>query len=219
MHDAKGRITLPGFYDRVRPLAAEERAELARLPSGDAEILAQSGAPALFGEDGYSAVERVGARPTLDVNGLYSGFTGEGSKTVLPATAMAKISTRLVPDQDPKEVKDQLEQYLKKKAPPTVTWEVKDLAGTDPAVTRRDSPAVSAMSRAMEAVWGKRPLFERAGGSIAVVAMLQKRLAMESLLMGCSLPDDAMHSPNEKLHLPTWHRCTEAFVRFFCNLA
>ncbi len=219
MHDAKGRITLPGFYDRVRPLGAEERAELARLPSGDAEILAQSGAPALFGEQGYSAVERVGARPTLDVNGMLSGFTGEGSKTVLPATAMAKISTRLVPDQDPKEVKAQLEKYLKKKAPPTVTWELKDLAGTDAAITRRDSPAVSAMSRAMEEVWGKRPLFERAGGSIAVVAMLQKKLAMESLLMGCSLPDDAMHSPNEKLHLPTWHKCTEAFVRFFCNLA
>ncbi len=219
MHDAKGRITLPGFYDRVRPLGAEERAELARLPSGDADILAQSGAPALFGEEGYSAVERVGARPTLDVNGMLSGFTGEGSKTVLPATAMAKISTRLVPDQDPKEVKAQLEEYLKKKAPPTVAWELKDLAGTDAAITRRDSPAVAAMSRAMEAVWGKRPLFERAGGSIAVVAMLQKKLAMESLLMGCSLPDDAMHSPNEKLHLPTWHKCTEAFVRFFCYLA
>jgi len=218
MHDAKGRITLPGFYDRVQPLDPEERAELARLPSGEAELLAQSGAPALFGEKGYSPVERVGARPTLEVNGLLSGFTSEGSKTVLPATAMAKISTRLVPDQDPKEVRLQLEQYLKKKAPPTVSWELLDLAGADPAITRRDSPAVAAMSRAMETVWGKRALFERAGGTIAIVAMLQKRLGMESLLMGCSLPDDAMHSPNEKLHLPTWHRCIEALVHFFCNL-
>ena len=150
---------------------------------------------------------------------MVSGFTGEGSKTVLPATAAAKISTRLVPDQDPKEVRAQLEQYLRTKAPPTVTWELKDLAGADPAITRRDSPAVAAMSAAMETVWGKRPLFERAGGTIAIVAMLQKRLGMESLLMGCSLPDDAMHSPNEKLHLPTWHRSIEALVHFFCNLA
>ena len=218
MHDARGRITLPGFYDRVRALDAEERAELARLPSGQSEVLAQSGAPALFGEEGYSPVERVGARPTLDVNGLLSGFTGEGSKTVLPAAAMAKISTRLVPDQDPREVRAQLQQYLEAKAPPTVTWELVDLAGADPAVTRRDSPAVAAMSAAMQAVWGRRPLFERAGGTIAIVAMLQKRLGMESLLVGSSLPDDAMHSPNEKLHLPTWHRFIETLVHFFCNL-
>lgn len=218
MHDSRGRVTLPGFYDRVRPLEAEERAELARLPSGEREVLAQSGAPALFGEEGYTPVERVGGRPTLEVNGLLSGFTAQGSKTVLPATAMAKISMRLVPDQDPKEVKAQLELYLRNNAPRTVSWELVELAGADPAITRRDSPAALAMGGAMEAVWGRRPLFERAGGTIAIVAMLQKRLGMESLLVGSSLPDDAMHSPNEKLHLPTWHRFIETLVRFFCRL-
>jgi acetylornithine deacetylase/succinyl-diaminopimelate desuccinylase-like protein len=163
-------------------------------------------------------VERTGARPTLDVNGLLSGFTGEGSKTILPAVAMAKISMRLVPDQDPKQVREQLEQYLRDKAPPTVTWEIKDLAGADPAITRRDSPAVTAMKAAMQAAWGRDPVFERSGGTIPVVAALQKRLGMESLLVGSSLPDDAMHSPNEKLHLPTWHRFIETLVHFFCNL-
>ncbi len=218
MHDARGRVTLPGFYDRVRALDPEERAELARLPSGESDLLAQSGAPALFGEEGYTPVERIGARPTLDVNGLLAGFTGQGSKTVLPAAAMAKISMRLVPDQDPKEVRAQLESYLRKAAPPTVTWQIEDLAGAEPAITARDSPAVAAMSEAMEAVWGRRPLFERSGGTIPVVATLQKRLGMESLLVGSSLPDDAMHGPNEKLHLPTWHRFIEALVRFFCRL-
>jgi acetylornithine deacetylase/succinyl-diaminopimelate desuccinylase-like protein len=218
MHDRAGRVTLPGFYSRVRPLEADERAELGRLPGGDAEVLEQTGVPALYGEKGYTVVERTGARPTLDVNGLLSGFTGEGSKTILPAAAMAKISMRLVPDQDPKEVKEQLEQYLRDKAPPTVAWELKDLAGADPAITRRDSPAVTAMKAAMQAAWGREPVFERSGGTIPVVAALQKRLGMESLLVGSSLPDDAMHSPNEKLHLPTWHRFIETLVHFFCNL-
>ena len=149
---------------------------------------------------------------------MLSGFTGEGSKTILPATAMAKISMRLVPDQDPKEVRAQLERYLGAKAPPTVTWQLSDLAGSDPAITGRDSPAVTAMSAAMQAAWGRGPLFERSGGTIPIVAALQKRLGMESLLVGPSLPDDAMHSPNEKLHLPTWHRFIETLVHFFCNL-
>src|SRR6266498_3976353 len=127
MHDEKGRITLPGFYDRVRPLSEQERADFARLPNDDASYLAESGAPALWGEDGYTSAERTGARPTLEVNGLLSGWTGPGSKTVLPAKAMAKISCRLVPDQTDGEVEKQMIRFMKENAPKTIKWEVKDL--------------------------------------------------------------------------------------------
>ncbi len=140
MHDAQGRITLPGFYDKVRPLEAEERAELARLPMGEDFFLRTTGAPALYGEAGYTPVEHVGARPTLEVNGLLSGFTGEGAKTVLPAWAMAKISTRLVPDQTPEEVHQQLLQYLQANAPSTVRWTLAEMHGGVPSISDRNSP-------------------------------------------------------------------------------
>ena len=220
MHDGSGRVTLPGFYDAVRPLDPEERRELARLPMDADFYLKASGAPALWdGERGYTPNERVGARPTLEVNGLSSGFTGEGSKTVLPAEAMAKVSTRLVPDQTPEQVTTQLEAFLKERAPPTVHWELKRLAGAPPSISARESPGVRALSRALEQVWGKRPVFRREGGSIPVVAYLQEQLGVESLLTGFSLPDDNAHSPNEKLHLPTWERGISALALFLSHLA
>jgi acetylornithine deacetylase/succinyl-diaminopimelate desuccinylase-like protein len=218
MHDAKGRVTLPGFYDRVRPLMAEERADFARLPTDEAYYLKITGAPALFGEEGYTAAERVGGRPTLEVNGLYSGFIGEGSKTVLPAYAMAKISCRLVPDQDPQEVHKQLLAYLQEHAPATVKWEVKDLAGAPASIIDRNRAEVVALSKAMESVWGVRPIFKREGGSVPIVGYLQEILGLPTILTGFGLPDDNLHAPNEKLHLPTWQRGTEALVHFFYNL-
>ncbi len=219
MHDAQGRITLPGFYDKVRPLSDEERQELARLPINDQHYLEQTGAPALCGEAGYTGNERVGARPTLDVNGMLSGFTGEGSKTVIPAWAMAKISTRLVPDQDPQEVHKQLLRYLEEHAPRDVRWELKSMAGGPASISDRNNAAVQAMSKAMETVWGVRSYFKREGGSIPVVGDMQQLLGVESVVCGFGLPDDNIHAPNEKQHLPTWYRGIESFIHFFLNFS
>lgn len=216
MHDAQGRVTLPGFYDRVLPLDADERTELARLPMDEQWFQSQTGVPKLFGEAGYTAMERVGARPTLEVNGLLSGFTGEGSKTVLPAYAMAKISMRLVPNQKPDEVHQQLLNYLKENAPETIRWEVTQMAGGTASITDRNIPGVKAISQALEETFGARPVFRREGGSVPVTAQIYDILGAESVLTGFGLPDDNLHAPNEKLHLPTYYRGIEALVRFFC---
>lgn len=218
MHDAQGRITLPGYYDSVVPISAEERAEFARLPMDEAYYLEQTGAPELFGEAGYAPVERVGGRPTLEVNGLLSGFTGEGSKTVLPAMAMAKISMRLVPNQRPEEIHQQMLQYLKAHAPNTVRYDIKILNSGLPSVTNRNMPAVSALSRAMESVFGSRPVYRREGGSIPVTAQISEILGIDSVLTGFGLPDDNLHAPNEKIHLPTFYHGIDTLIHFFCNL-
>jgi len=218
MHDAKGRVTLPGFYDRVLKLTKEEREELARLPIDDNNFLQITGAPALYGEAGFTANERTGARPSLDVNGMLSGFTGEGSKTVIPSLAMAKISMRLVPDQDPKEVHQQFIRYLQKQAPKDIRWELIAMAGASASISDRNNVWVQAMGKALETVWGTRPYFRREGGSIPVVRDMQELLGVESVISGFGLPDDNVHAPNEKMHLPTWYRGIEAFIHFFLNL-
>jgi acetylornithine deacetylase/succinyl-diaminopimelate desuccinylase-like protein len=218
MHDSKGRVTLPGFYNSVRKLSREEREELARIPMDDAHYLEQTGAPALYGEAGFTGNERTGARPTLDVNGMLSGFTGAGSKTVIPAWAMAKISMRLVPDQDPKEVHEQLIAYLKENAPADIRWELTAMSGGPASISDRNNAAVQAMAAALETVWGSRPLFKREGGSIPVVLEMQELLGIESVVTGFGLPDDNVHAPNEKQHLPTWYKGIEAYTHFFLNL-
>ncbi len=219
MHDARGRVTLPGFYDKVRPLDEEERAELARLPQDERFYLEHTGVPKLWGEPEYTPVERATARPTLEVNGLLSGFTGRGSKTVIPRQAMAKISMRLVPDQTPEEVHRQLLRYLETHAPETIRWEVEAMTGALPAMVDRNSPWVQAMAQGLHAAWGTRPLFKREGGTIPVVAFLKELLNMDSVLTGFALPDDNMHAPNERLHLPTWYKGMEALVHFLYNLS
>jgi len=218
MHDEKGRITLPGYYDKVRLIDEDERAELSRLPMDEEFYLKQTGAPSIWGEEGYSPVERTGARPTLDVNGILSGFTGEGSKTVLPAWAMAKISMRLVPEQDPEEVYQQLQEYFVDNAPNTIRYEIKKLAGGPATISDRYSNAVKGMEKAMETVWGKRPVFKREGGSVPVVGLFQEILGIETVNCGFSLPDDNIHGPNEKLNLPTWYRGIDTFINFLYNL-
>ena len=218
MHDASGRVTLPGFYDKVRSLSAEERAELARLPFTDDHFRQQAGVTHLWGEAGFSAVERIGARPTLEVNGLLSGFTGEGSKTVLPASALAKISMRLVPDQDPREVKEQLLRYLESHAPPTVRCEVRELNVAYPVLTDRAMPEVRALQDALQTVWGVAPVFTRGGGTVPVVADLKHLLNIDSVLTGFSQPGDRIHSPNERQYLPNWSRGAEAIIHFLYNL-
>jgi acetylornithine deacetylase/succinyl-diaminopimelate desuccinylase-like protein len=218
MHDDHGRITLPGFYDSVRAISPEEYQELGRLPMDERFYLEQTGAPALKGEAGYSPVEQVAARPTLEVNGLLSGFTGEGTKTVLPSKAMAKISMRLVPDQDPEQVHQQLRRYLEDHAPATIQWEVIKMAGNAASITDRHHPAVEALTRALYETWGKQPLYKREGGSVPVVTQMQQILGIDSVLTGFGLPDDNLHAPNEKIHLPTYYRGIEAFTRFLYYL-
>jgi len=218
MHDATGRITLPGFYNDVRPLSNEERAELTRLPIDEDYYLNQTGVCALYGESGFSPLERASTRPTLDVNGMLSGFTGPGGKTVIPAFAMAKISMRIVPDQQPAEVAKQLRAYLEANAPNDIRWELDEMAGAPASISQRDNVGVRAMDAALETVWGKRPYYKREGGSIPVVTQMQQMLGVESVVAGFGLPDDNLHAPNEKLHLPTWYRGIETLIHFFLNL-
>lgn len=218
MKDADGRIQLSGFYDDVRALDAKEREALALLPMKDEFYLEKTGAPALWGEKGYTPVEHAGARPTLDVNGILSGFTGEGAKTVLPAKAMAKISMRLVPNQTPQKVYEQLVQYMEENVPAGITWDVKVEHGGNPSISKMDGIGVRAMAKALNDVWDVAPLFKREGGSIPVVADMQDLLGMESVLTGFGLPGDRIHSPNEKLDIPTWYRGIDALIHFFYNL-
>ncbi len=218
MHDANGTVTLPGFYDDVRPLDPEERAELARLPIGDEMIRDRAGVSKLWGEREFSVVERLGARPTLEVNGLYSGFTGKGSKTVLPAYAMAKISMRLVPDQDSGAIQGMLEAYLRANAPDTVRWEIESMVHGPASISDRNSRWIQAMAKAQETVWNTRPLFKREGGSVPIVADLQEIMNIECVNIGFGLPDDNMHGPNEKLHLPTFYKGIEALIIFLFDV-
>jgi len=219
MQDENGHITLPGFYDSVLEMSAEERAELARLPMDEEYYHKLTGAPKLFGEKGFTPVEQIGARPTLDVNGFLSGFTGEGSKTVLPSKAMAKISMRLVANQHPDEVEKQLHQYLAENVREGVTYEVLQHAGSPPSITPLDSEGVQALSAALETVWGKKPMYYRVGGSIPVVAQMETILGVNSVLTGFGLPDDNLHAPNEKLTLGPWYMGIDALIHFFHNLA
>ena len=205
MKDRSGRVKIPGFYDDVRPLRDEERAEFAQLPFNERRYRNELGAPKLFGEKGYTTLERVWARPTFEVNGLLSGFTGEGAKTVIPAVAMAKVSMRLVPDQDPDEIAPLFEAHIKKVAPKTVELNVTRMHSGKPWMTDFDNRFVQAAGRAVEKGFGRTPVFNREGGSIPVVSTFQEVLGLPSVLFGVGLPDENAHAPNEKLDLSNFH--------------
>ena len=205
MKDRGGRVKIPGFYDDVRPLLDAERAEFAKLPFNERRYRNDLGAPKLFGERGYTTLERLWGRPTFEVNGMLSGFTGDGAKTVIPAVAMAKVSMRLVPDQDPDKVAGLCEEYLRKVTPKTVELNVTRMHGGRPWMTDFDNPFVQAAGRAIELGFGRRPVFNREGGSIPVVATFQEVLGLPSVLFGVGLPDENAHAPNEKLDLGNFH--------------
>jgi acetylornithine deacetylase/succinyl-diaminopimelate desuccinylase-like protein len=205
MKDRGGRIKIPGFYDDVVPLQEEERKAWASLPFNEKQYRKDFGIPRLFGETGYTTLERTWARPTFEVNGLLSGFTGEGAKTVLPAVAMAKVSMRLVPNQSPDTIARLFEEYVTKVTPKTATLKVTRMHGGKPWMTSYDNPFVQAAGRAIEKGFGQKPVFTREGGSIPVVSTFQEELGLPSVLFGVGLPDENAHAPNEKLDVANFH--------------
>ena len=205
MKDRGGRITIPGFYDDVVPLSEEERKAWASLPFNEKKYKKDFAMPKLFGETGYTTLERTWARPTFEVNGLLSGFTGEGAKTVLPAVSMAKVSMRLVPNQDPNKIAGLFQTYVEHITPKTVELTVTRMHGGKPWMTSYDNPFVQAAARAIEKGFGRTPIFTREGGSIPVVSTLQEELGLPSVLFGVGLPDENAHAPNEKLDLENFH--------------
>jgi len=217
MHDDRHRVTLPGFYDKVRELSIEEKRALSKIGMNEDFFKDISGVPALLGEEGYSPVERVGARPTLDVNGFYSGYIEEGAKTIIPAYAMAKISTRLVPDQDPNEIFESMKSFLEDSVPEAVRWELDFLSGAPAYIAETQTTGLDQFTGALEATWGLKPLMKREGGSVPVATAMKEILGIDSILTGFGLPDDKIHSPNERLHMPTHRKGVEALIRFFLS--
>jgi acetylornithine deacetylase/succinyl-diaminopimelate desuccinylase-like protein len=205
MKDRSGRVKIPNFYDDVKPLQEEERKAWASLPFNEKSYRKDFGIPKVFGETGFSTLERTWARPTLEINGLLSGFTGEGAKTVLPAVAMAKISMRLVPDQDPNKIANLFEDFVKKIAPKTIELKITRMQGGKPWMTSFDNAYVQAAGRAIERGFGRSPIFTREGGSIPVVSTFQEELGLPSVLFGVGLPDENAHAPNEKLDVSNFH--------------
>jgi acetylornithine deacetylase/succinyl-diaminopimelate desuccinylase-like protein len=205
MKDRGGHVKIPGFYDDVVALQEEERKAWATLPYNEKQYKKAFGIPKVFGESGFTTLERTWARPTFEVNGLLSGFTGEGAKTVLPAVAMAKVSMRLVPNQTPDKIAELFEAHLRDVTPKTVELTVTRMHGGKPWMTSYDNPFVQAAGRAIERGFGRKPVYTREGGSIPVVSTFQEELGLPSVLFGVGLPDENAHAPNEKLDVANFH--------------
>jgi acetylornithine deacetylase/succinyl-diaminopimelate desuccinylase-like protein len=215
LKDRNGHILIPGFYDRVAPPSPKEREAWARLPFDEREYTEKEmGARELVGEPGVPLFERVWARPTLEVHGIRGGFTGDGAKTVIPARAVAKVSTRLVGDQRVDEAIAQFKAAVAAARPKGVTVEVKVLSAGEPSLTNPDNPFIHASAEAMKQVFGKDTVYIRSGGSIPIVGVFDRYLGIPSVLMGLGLPDDNLHAPNEKFHLPNFFRGIEAVARY-----
>lgn len=210
----EGYIQIPGFYDDVKPLTAAEREAYRKLPFDEEAFKKELDIPAVHGEKNYSTLERSSARPTLDVNGLWSGYQGEGAKTVLPSTAGAKISMRLVPDQDPNKIAELFRKHVKSIAPNTIKVEVESHHGGYPVAADLNFYGIKAAARAFETVYGKQVLFSREGGSIPIVSDFKKILGVNSILMGFGLTKDALHSPNESFSLKDFHRGIKTSAEF-----
>ncbi|MGC8878783.1 MAG: dipeptidase [Anaerolineae bacterium] len=221
LHDAQGRVTIPGFYEHVQPLSAEERHELERVPFDEERFLHEEiGAPALWpGEVGYSVRERITARPTLEIHGIRGGFVAEGQKTVIPAEATIKLSMRLVPDQDPLEIAQLFEEHILRIAPPTVRVSVRRLSYAYPALVDRHAPAIQAAVEAYHLGFGTRPVFLRTGGTLPVVADFMRILQVPVVMMGFGFPDDNLHAPNEKLSVSQFFGGIRTAIHFMECLA
>jgi acetylornithine deacetylase/succinyl-diaminopimelate desuccinylase-like protein len=220
-HDENKHITIPGFYDDVLELTSEERAEMAKAPFDLEAYKKDLGINEVVGEKGFSTIERTGIRPTLDVNGIWGGYTGEGAKTVLPAKAFAKISMRLVPNQDSQKISGLFQKYFESVAPKSVTVKVTSHHGGEPVVVSTTSNSYKAASRAMEETFGKKPIPTRGGGSIPIVALFKKELGLDSILLGFGLDSDSLHSPNEHYGLFNFYKGIETiplFYKYFVEL-
>ena len=214
LHDDDHRVTVEGFYDAVRDLSDDERQQYAALPFDEAAWKAEAGVTETLTEAGFSVLEGTSGRPTLDCNGIWGGYTGEGAKTVLPARASAKISCRLVPDQTPEDITDKLRRHFEAHVPDTMTLTFTDLHGGHGVIVDTTAPAMQAAAQALEAVFGQEPHFTREGGSIPVVADFKKILGLDTVLMGFGLDSDSIHSPNEEFGLDRFHQGIEASIRF-----
>lgn len=219
MHDKNGRITIPGFYNEVRRLTKTEREAYRLLPWREAQYVKALGVRQLYGEKGYTTLERLWARPTLDCNGIWGGYAGEGAKTVIPSRAAAKISMRLVPDQQPEKIARAFEKFIKEISPKTIQVRVQCLALAEPALTPIDGPGVKAAMVALEKGFGKRPLYQREGGSIPVVTQLKRLLELDTVLLGFGLPNENAHAPDEFIHLDNFFGGMRSIVHFYDELA
>lgn len=217
--DERGKIQIPNFYDDVKPLTEKEREQFAALPFNEAAFMDQIGVEALSGEHGFSTLERRWARPTFDINGLTSGYQGEGSKTVLPSYASAKFSFRLVPDQDPEKVCESLKSMLEGYCPPGIRMTLTAMHGAPGVVVPLDSPYVTAAAQAIEHGFGHPPVFIREGGSIPIVTQFKQKLGIDTLLLGWGLDDDHPHGPNEKFSITDYHRGIKASARLWHELS
>jgi acetylornithine deacetylase/succinyl-diaminopimelate desuccinylase-like protein len=218
--DANRRVTIPGFYDAVREIAPSERAEWKALGIDPAASLREIGLPpgADIGEAGFSSVEREWARPTAEVNGIYGGYTGAGAKTVIPSQASAKVSFRLVADQNPAAIRDAFQAWCRERTPPGFRWEFKDHGTGHPATVATDSPALAAARRAIESATGARPALIKSGGSIPVAGLLKGVVGIETIFMGFGLEDDRVHSPNEKFELDCYRMGLRSHIAFIDEL-
>jgi acetylornithine deacetylase/succinyl-diaminopimelate desuccinylase-like protein len=219
LHDENRHITIPGFYNNVAELSAAERTEMAEAPFSQADFDASIGLPAAAGEAGFSTPERTSIRPTLDVNGIWGGYIGEGAKTVIPSKAFAKISMRLVPNQTSEEITALFQQHFASIAPAGITVEVRPHHGGEPVVTPTDSAAYRAAARAMTTTFGKKPVPTRGGGSIPIVAMFKSELGLDSVLLGFGLDSDAIHSPNEHFGIFNFLKGIETIPEFYREYA
>ena len=218
--DAEGRILIPGFYDAVEAPSQQELESWASIDFDEDEYRREEvGSSVLTGEPGYSVFERVGARPTFEVHGMPGGFTGPGAKTVIPATASAKVSARLVANQDPESILDAMREFVSRNTPPGVSVDVEVIHSAASTLTPTDHPAVQTASQALEEVWGRKTVFIRMGGSIPVVGDFQQHLGIPTVLMGYGLPDDSLHAPNEKFSLRNFHMGIASSARFLELLA
>jgi acetylornithine deacetylase/succinyl-diaminopimelate desuccinylase-like protein len=219
LHDENNHITIPEFYNNVAVLSEADRAELNRVPHSDEEFKESIGLKDIYGEKGYTTVERIGIRPTLDVNGIWGGYTGEGAKTVIASKAYAKISMRLVPNQTSDEITALFQKHFESIAPASVTVKVTPHHGGEPVVTPTDSIAYQAAADALETTFGKKPIPTRGGGSIPIVAMFKSELGLDTVLLGFGLDSDAIHSPNEHYGVFNFFKGIETIPHFYRNYA